>query len=98
MPTPATTLKLRSDLLFSQQVTGEKSIFVIKDPASGRFFQFGELEHFIAHQLDGQTSPAELRQRVGEKFGSAISMETLERFIERLRGLGLLTDARTTAS
>jgi multidrug resistance efflux pump len=91
---PAGALKLRSDLLFSRQGVAEKNIFVIKDPASGRFFRFGELEHFIAQQLDGKTSPGELQRRVEEKFNAAISDETLERFIERLRGLGLLAGAR----
>src|SRR4051812_48443705 len=89
-------IKLRSDLVFSQQGGPEKPAYVIKDPAAGRFFRFGQLEHFIAQQLDGTTTPEELQRRVQETFGSSISTGTLEGFVERLRGLGLLTDARTT--
>lgn len=87
-------IKLRSDLVFSQQGGPEKPAYVIKDPAAGRFFRFGQLEHFIAQQLDGTITPEELQRRVQEAFGSSISTTTLEQFVERLRGLGLLTDAR----
>jgi putative peptide zinc metalloprotease protein len=93
----ATTLKLRSDLVFSQQGGPEKKSYVIKNPAAGRFFRMGELEAFIAKQLDGATALEEVQRRVQEKFGSAISTATLERFIEWLRQRGLLADERTAA-
>ena len=87
------TAKLRSDLLMSRHGEAEKSFFVIKDPTAERFFRFGETEHFIAQQLDGATSIETVRQRVAERFGASPSMEALQQFIERLRGLGLVTDA-----
>jgi putative peptide zinc metalloprotease protein len=93
----AATLKLRSDLVFSPQGGPEKRSYVIKNPAAGRFFHMGELECFIARQLDGTTSLAEVQRRVEEKFGSAISAATLERFTEWLRQRGLLADERTLA-
>jgi putative peptide zinc metalloprotease protein len=87
------TFKLRTDLLVSRHGAAEKSFFVIKDPEAERFFRFGETEHFIAQQLDGATSVETVRQRVEERFGASPSQEMLEQFIERLRGLGLVTDA-----
>jgi multidrug resistance efflux pump len=87
------TAKLRSDLLMSRHGEAEKSFFVIKDPTAERFFRFGETEHFIAQQLDGATSIETVRQRVAERFGASPSVEALQQFIERLRGLGLVTDA-----
>ena len=89
----AATAKLRNDLLVSRHGDAEKSFFVIKDPAAERFFRFGETEHFIAQQLDGATSIETVCQRVEERFGASPTMETLQQFIERLRGLGLVTDA-----
>ena len=89
----AATVKLRSDLLVSRQGEAENSYFVIKDPAAERFFRFGEAEHFIAQQLDGTTSSETVRHRVEERFGTTLSVATLEQFIERLRGLGLVTEA-----
>jgi multidrug resistance efflux pump len=50
-----------------------------------------EVEHFIAQQLDGARNIEEVSCRVQERFGAGVSKEKLEAFIERLRGLGLLT-------
>ena len=82
--------KLRSDLIFSRQGEGEKSGFVIKDPVARRFYRFGEMEYFIAQQLDGATSPETVQQRVAERFGATPSLKTLEEFEARLRTLRLV--------
>lgn len=83
-------LKLRSDLVISQQETTAGTFFVVKDPATGRFFRFREPEHFIAQQLDGATPLEVIRQRVEEQFGAPLAQKTFEQFIETLRRLGLL--------
>src|SRR5262245_11736503 len=85
----------RRDLLVSHHEASEDKAYVVKDPATGRFFRLREIEHFIAQQLDGTISLEELQRRVEEKFGGAVATETLERFIGRLRGLGLLEDAQS---
>jgi len=82
-------------LLVSRHGEEEGSFFVFKDPASERFFRFGETEQFIAQQLDGATPVETVRQRVEERFGASLSVEALQQFIERLRGLGLVTDGAT---
>jgi len=84
-------IKLRDDLIVSRQGGLEGTVFVIKDPVAERFFRFKEIEHFIAQQLDGATSAETVRQRVQERFGNSPSPENLEQFINRLRGLGLVT-------
>ncbi|MBI2946573.1 MAG: hypothetical protein HYY23_02940 [Verrucomicrobia bacterium] len=88
----AATIKLRSDLIFSQQAGSEGTTIVIKDPVTERFFRFKEIEHFIAAQFDGQTPPELVLQRVEERFQVRLSPENLEQFIDRLRRLGLATD------
>src|SRR5439155_18955719 len=81
--------KLRSDLVISRQ---DGSV-VLKDPASGRFFRFGEAENFIASQLDGLTAVAVISQRAREHLGAETSPEDVEGFIGALRRLGLLEAA-----
>lgn len=61
--------KLRSDLIVSPQ--GDS--FVVKDPATGRFFRFGEVEHFIARQADGSTPAEVIRQRTEERFQAPLA-------------------------
>jgi len=88
MPTVVTEElpKLRSDLVISRQ----GDAVVLKDPGTGRFFRFGEAEHFITSQLDGSTPLAVVRQRAGEEFGSLPEPEMIEGFVGSLRRLGLL--------
>ena len=78
--------KLRSDLVISRQA----GAVVLKDPTTGRFFRFGEAEHFITSQLDGTTPIAVVRQRAGEEFGSLPEPGMVEGFVGSLRRLGLL--------
>jgi putative peptide zinc metalloprotease protein len=83
-------LKLRGDLVISQQETKEGTGFVVKDPATGRFFRLKEVEHYIARQLNGSTQLDAIREKVEQKFGVTFTPETLEQFIQTLGRLGLL--------
>src|SRR5919204_5961832 len=85
--------KLRSDLRVSRQTSPEGAFFVVKDPATGRFFRLKDPEYFIAHQLDGVTPLSVIRQRVEEKFGAPVSLETIVPFVQSLRRLRLLDQA-----
>lgn len=82
--------RFRRDLIIRRQETPGGPAFVLKDPVTERFFRFSEPEYFIAHELDGATAPDVVRQRVEERFGAALSTETLAQFLERLSRLGLL--------
>jgi predicted metal-dependent enzyme (double-stranded beta helix superfamily) len=82
--TPA-PLTLRRDLVFRRQESDEGVVFVVEDPASGRFFRIGEVEQFIARQLDGSTRLDTVRRRVEERFGASLAPETLQEFIAELR-------------
>ncbi|PYM99907.1 MAG: hypothetical protein DME07_17980 [Candidatus Rokuibacteriota bacterium] len=78
--------KLRSDLVISRQ----DDAVVLKDPVTGRFFRFGDAEHFITSQLDGATPLDVVRRRAGEAFGSVPEPGMLEGFVASLRRIGLL--------
>lgn len=82
--------RFRTDLVISPQVQGGESVYVIKDPATGRFFRLREPEYFIARQLDGSTPLDIIPRRVEVQFGSSLAQTTLEQFIGTLRRLGLL--------
>lgn len=82
--------KLRGDLAVSEQGTAGARSFVIKDPVAGRFFRFKEPEHFIAVQLDGETSLDVVQHRAAERFGATVAREPLVQFVEKLARLGLL--------
>jgi multidrug resistance efflux pump len=82
--------RLRQGLVLSrQEAEGEKK-YVIKDPTSGRFFRIGEAEFFIANLLDGRTSTEEVRRRVESHFETELDRESLDAFVRKLAGLGLL--------
>jgi putative peptide zinc metalloprotease protein len=82
-------VKLRDDLVVSQQSSPAGPVFVLKDPQTGRIFRFREPEHFILRQLDGRT-PLELIQRkTEEQFGAALPSHTLAQFIATVQRAGL---------
>src|SRR6266536_1547779 len=89
---PAAQPQLRRDLLLSYQETPEGRFLVVKDPATRRFFRFGEAEHFIVQQLDGSTALDVIQQRVETTFGVVAPLDTLAQFTERLRRIGLLQE------
>ena len=83
-------MKLRSGLVVSRQETPGGTIFIVKDPTSLRFFRLREPEFCLAQQLDGRTPLEVARRNVEERFAAAISRDALDRFVGKLRGLGLL--------
>lgn len=82
--------RFRKDLITSRTEQADVTYYVIKDPVTKRFFRFKEPEHFIAMQLDGSSSAADVRRRFFEEYGTDIPPEKLEAFIERLEELCLV--------
>jgi len=89
--------RLRSDLTVSHQQVAGATRCVVKDPISGRFFRFGELEWFIAKQLDGETPLDMVRSRTETAFGGTLAGETLTTFTRTLEKQGLLVAEETTS-
>ena len=85
--------KLKSDLVVSRQEQAAGGVaFVLKDPATSRFFRLREPEYRIVQRLDGSTPLEVVRREVEEELGASLPAETLEGFIESLRDQGLLDD------
>jgi putative peptide zinc metalloprotease protein len=85
--------KLRRDLVIRSQTSGNGTTLVIKDPTARRFFRFGEVEHFVAQQLDGSTPLDVVRRRVEERFDRPLNEETLRRLVEQFSRFRLLDDS-----
>jgi len=82
--------KLRDDVVISPREGAGETAYVVNDPRSRRFFRLGEAEVFLARQLDGATPLEVVRKRAEEQFQTSLSDETLRRFVDSLKGLGLL--------
>src|ERR1051326_5137644 len=82
--------KLRTALVVISQETRAGLHFVIKNPDPGRFYRFGEAEHYIAQHLNGETSFEVIRREVEQKFGASLSAETFTHFVANLRRNGLM--------
>lgn len=81
--------RLRTDLVVSRHDNTDSSV-VVKDPVSGRFFRFREIEAFILQELEGTASSEEIRRQVEAHFGATLSQANLEQFLARLAHIGLL--------
>jgi len=82
--------RLRDDLLISKQETREDTVFVVKDPATRRFFRFREAEYCVARHLDGQTPLEIVRERVAAELGAEPEPQVLDGFVAQLCRQGLL--------
>ncbi|HVH72931.1 MAG TPA: hypothetical protein VNB49_17730, partial [Candidatus Dormibacteraeota bacterium] len=88
--------RLRSDLIVRPQQTAHGTSVVIKNPNTGKFFRLGEAEHFIAQQLDGETSLEVIRQRTEARFEGELPVEALYTFLQNLRKQGVLETTGTS--
>jgi multidrug efflux pump subunit AcrA (membrane-fusion protein) len=90
-------VKLRDDLVVSQQSSAAGPVVVLKDPLTGRLFRFREPEHFILRQLDGRTPLEIIQRQAEEKFGASLPSPTLARFIATVQRAGLFEDGQDRA-
>ncbi|HEV8199638.1 MAG TPA: efflux RND transporter periplasmic adaptor subunit [Candidatus Polarisedimenticolia bacterium] len=63
---------------------------MVKDPASGRYYRFGEAEASILRLLDGSTPLDTIRRQVEQRFDAPLSSLGLQGFVEKLRSFGLV--------
>ncbi|MFO7695680.1 MAG: M50 family metallopeptidase [Anaerolineae bacterium] len=85
--------RLRADLVISQQPEGETVFYVIKDPQALTYYRFKENEYFILTLLDGHHEVRDLVQAYTRKY-RPIRPETVEGFLGRVEGFGLLVHGR----
>jgi hypothetical protein len=76
--------KLRSDLIVSSESEGEKVIYTIKEPITGRFFRLRAPEYYLLSRADGETSPARAAELAKERFGVVIPPEAVAAFFAKM--------------
>ena len=80
---------LRSDLIIiAQQYRGDES-YIVKDPETHKYFRFKPLEVFIMQEFTGEKDLPALAADLREQ-GIPVQTPALERFADRLSGMGLL--------
>jgi multidrug efflux pump subunit AcrA (membrane-fusion protein) len=89
MSTLATPLPSRRAELVIRPL-GERGQYVVKDPASGNYFELGDEEHFLLLQLDGQCEAIDVCAAFDQKFGQPLGEEELADFVVMAGGQGLL--------
>src|SRR5262249_56502652 len=85
---PANLPARRPDLVI--RPLGERGRYVVKDPRTGAFYTFGEQEHFLLLQLDGQRDAEAVCKAFEGRFGESLSKGDLDGFLELARKKGLL--------
>jgi multidrug resistance efflux pump len=88
MPVATSLPARRPDLVIKP--LGDDGQYVVKDPRSGEFFQFGEQEHFLLTQLDGESTADDVQAAFTDRFGEALSEDDLNEFIETARAQALV--------
>jgi len=84
---------LRAELIIREQRSGDRPCAVVKDPVTGEFFRFGEVELFILRRLDGRTPLTDLQRQAELHFDAALPQATIVAFIDELRKNHLLAGA-----
>src|SRR3982751_7100497 len=86
--------RLREDLTIVEQVFRGETGYVVKDPATQKYFRFRPVEIGVMRCFDGRRSPDEIAAALAEQ-GLKLTARTIEAFARKLASIGLL--ARTLA-
>ena len=92
-PNQRMTIRKRADLTARRQTYLGKSYWVIKEPIGQNYFRFQEEMYGLLQKIDGNTSPAELKEWFEATFPpQKILLEELQQFIGKLYESGLVID------
>jgi putative peptide zinc metalloprotease protein len=64
--------------------------YVVKLPAEGKYYQFGEAEIGLMRLMNGRRSPAEIASRAADELGVAVTEGQVGDFAVRLKKLGVV--------
>src|SRR5262245_36799328 len=69
---------------------GDDGQWVVKDPATGDFFQLGPAESFLFEMLDGKQNAGSVCAAFAERFGSPLAADELQEFVATAEAQGFL--------
>jgi len=81
--------RLRADLAIIQQVFRGETSYVVKDPATQKYFRFRPVEIGVMRCFDGQHTPEQVVAVLAEQ-GLRLTARTVEGFARKLASIGLL--------
>ena len=81
--------RLRADLTIVEQVFRGEASFVVKDPATQKYFRFRPVEMGVMRYFDGARTPEEIAAALTEQ-GIRLTARTVEAFARKLASIGLL--------
>lgn len=81
--------RIRANLRFIRQVQEGKTVYVVKDPVSLKYFRFGEVEAWLMRRMDGSRSLEAIVAELAGEHGIRASAASLEPFVRRLKEMGL---------
>ncbi|MCS7016529.1 MAG: HlyD family efflux transporter periplasmic adaptor subunit [Gemmatales bacterium] len=83
-------VKLRPDLVVTEQRYEGRTYYVVKDPVSLRYYRFREPEYFLMQLMDGHHTLEDARQRFEARYRpQRLTLEELEQFASQLMETGL---------
>ena len=80
--------KLRPDLVLVEQTYRGEQSFIVKDPATRKYFRFRPVEIMVMQTLDGEHTATEAAAVLAEE-GIKVSPAGIEAFAVKLGGMGL---------
>ena len=81
--------RLRPDLAIVEQVFRGETSFVVKDPATHKYFRFRPVEVGVMRHFDGRRTPDEIAAALTEQ-GLKLTGRAVEGFARKLASIGLL--------
>jgi multidrug resistance efflux pump len=81
--------RLRGDLTIVEQVFRDEKSFVVKDPATQKYFRFRPVEMGVMRYFDGARTPDEIAGALTEQ-GVRLTARAVEGFARKLASIGLL--------
>ncbi len=83
--------RLRPDVRLRRQILGGEVFYLASHPETQQFYRFREHEAALLQLLDGESTFAEIAQRLSESAGvGTVGERTVEAFAESLRDLDLI--------
>ncbi|MFQ5889505.1 MAG: HlyD family efflux transporter periplasmic adaptor subunit [Gemmatimonadota bacterium] len=82
--------KLREDLKIVRREVRGKVHYIVKLPAEGKYFQFGETEVRLMELMDGRRTPERIADAAREVLGARPHAGQVADFAHRLKRLGLV--------
>jgi multidrug efflux pump subunit AcrA (membrane-fusion protein) len=81
--------RLRPDLAIVEQIFRGETSFVVKDPATQKYFRFRPVEMGVMRYFDGTRSPDEIASALAEQ-GLKLTARAVEGFARKLGAIGLM--------